>query len=47
MQDTHWRDVGEVAAADCDILEYAAASGFVILTHDLDFGTLLAVQRSR
>jgi predicted nuclease of predicted toxin-antitoxin system len=39
----HWSDVGEFNASDREILEQAHRNGQVILTQDLDFGTLLAV----
>ena len=39
----HWVDVGEPNAPDREILEQAHRNGQVILTQDLDFGTLLAV----
>ena len=39
----HWVDVGEPNAPDREILGHAHRSGQVILTQDLDFGTLLAV----
>lgn len=39
----HWIDVGEPNAPDHEILEHAHRNGQVILTQDLDFGTLLAV----
>lgn len=42
----HWSQVGKATAADAEILDYAAAGSFVILTHDLDFGTLLAKRRA-
>lgn len=38
----HWRDVGEMNAPDATIFEYANQNNFVVFTHDLDFGTLLA-----
>ena len=38
----HWSAVGSPSATDGEILEYAATNGLVILTHDLDFGMLLA-----
>jgi predicted nuclease of predicted toxin-antitoxin system len=38
----HWIDVGEPNAPDRVILGHAHRSGQVILTQDLDFGTLLA-----
>ena len=39
----HWSSVGVAQAPDQDILDYARAGGFVVLTSDLDFGTILAV----
>ncbi|MFZ4487595.1 MAG: DUF5615 family PIN-like protein [Candidatus Nanopelagicales bacterium] len=39
----HWSDVGERNAPDREILEHVHRNGQVILTQDLDFGTLLAV----
>jgi predicted nuclease of predicted toxin-antitoxin system len=38
----HWSSVGDPRAADSTILEWADANGFVVLTHDLDFGAILA-----
>ncbi len=38
----HWSTVGEPRAADSEILDFAAARGWIVLTHDLDFGVLLA-----
>lgn len=39
----HWIDVGQPHAPDRELLEYAHTNGQIILTQDLDFGTLLAV----
>ena len=39
---THWVDIGAPDAPDHDVLAYASSSSLVILTQDLDFGTLLA-----
>jgi predicted nuclease of predicted toxin-antitoxin system len=38
----HARDAGLAEAADSAIVEIAKANGEVILTHDLDYGHLLA-----
>ena len=38
----HWSDCGAATAPDIEIMNYARTHGFVILTHDLDFGTLLS-----
>jgi len=39
----HWSEVGNPDATDQEILAYASANDFVVLTHDLDFGAILAV----
>lgn len=39
----HWSRVGDAWAADTVIMDYARENGFVVFTHDLDFGTLLAL----
>jgi predicted nuclease of predicted toxin-antitoxin system len=38
----HWRDLGPPAAPDAVLLAHARAHGLVVLTHDLDFGDILA-----
>jgi predicted nuclease of predicted toxin-antitoxin system len=38
----HWSDIGASDALDSTIMEHACLEGFVILTHDLDFGAILA-----
>lgn len=38
----HWSDVGRANAPDAEIAAYAATHDFVVLTHDLDFGAILA-----
>lgn len=43
----HWSRVGDPSAEDCRILSYAANQGFVVFTHDLDFGSLLAAAKWR
>lgn len=41
----HWTSVGDPRAADSEILDWAAKNGYVIITHDLDFGAMLAISR--
>jgi len=41
----HWSTVGHFAAPDLEILEYSVAHGYVVFTHDLDFGMLLAASK--
>lgn len=38
----HWSMVGVPTASDDEVLNWVAANGFVLLTHDLDFGAILA-----
>ena len=38
----HWSSVGSADASDLQIMAYAKANDFVVLTHDLDFGSILA-----
>jgi predicted nuclease of predicted toxin-antitoxin system len=42
----HWSAVGQASASDSEILQYADARGYVIFTHDLDFGALLAARKT-
>jgi predicted nuclease of predicted toxin-antitoxin system len=42
IEAAHWASVGERNALDMDIMAYAAARDYVVLTHDLDFGAILA-----
>jgi predicted nuclease of predicted toxin-antitoxin system len=39
----HWSTVGDPRAADAEIMAWALANGHVVFTHDLDFGTALAL----
>jgi predicted nuclease of predicted toxin-antitoxin system len=38
----HWRDAGAHNASDVEIMDYARTNDYVVLTHDLDFGAILA-----
>lgn len=38
----HWSSVGPVHASDAEIMAHAKQGGMVVLTHDLDFGAILA-----
>jgi predicted nuclease of predicted toxin-antitoxin system len=44
IEAAHWSTIGEASAPDSLILDYAPSSGFVVFTHDLDFGMLLAAR---
>ena len=38
----HWSSIGDPGATDSEIMRYAKKGGYVVLTHDLDFGAILA-----
>ncbi len=38
----HWASLGVASASDSEIMVYAFQHRFVVFTHDLDFGILLA-----
>ena len=42
----HWSTIGPADAKDREIFDWAFQNSFVILTHDLDFGTILALTRA-
>ena len=42
VEAAHWSTLGAINAPDSEIMAYAAAHGYVVLTHDLDFGSILA-----
>lgn len=42
----HWSAVGDPHAEDSVILAWARSQGYLVFTHDLDFGTLLALTRA-
>ncbi len=38
----HWSALGPANSPDSEIMAYARVNGYVVLTHDLDFGAILA-----
>ncbi len=42
FQVAHWSDLGKPDAPDSQIMAYAHANDYVVLTHDLDFSAILA-----
>jgi predicted nuclease of predicted toxin-antitoxin system len=38
----HWSQIGEPDAPDQEIFDYAKLHGYIVFTHDLDFGAILA-----
>ena len=46
FQAEHWINIGDPRAKDREIIAWAKEWGYTILTHDLDFGTILAVTKA-
>jgi len=42
----HWSGAGNPRATDAEIMAWARQRGFVVFTHDLDFGTILALTQA-
>lgn len=42
----HWSEIGDPRADDVDIMAWAKAGGYVVFTHDLDFGSILAATQA-
>ncbi|MEI7923744.1 MAG: DUF5615 family PIN-like protein [Planctomycetota bacterium] len=39
----HWASIGDPSARDREIMDWARVNDYIIFTHDLDFGTILAL----
>jgi predicted nuclease of predicted toxin-antitoxin system len=39
----HWSQIGRLNAPDHEIMAWARERGWIVFTHDLDFGAMLAV----
>jgi predicted nuclease of predicted toxin-antitoxin system len=46
IEAVHWSTIGQAAAKDNEIFDWARKNNFIIFTHDLDFGTMLAMTRA-
>jgi len=44
-ESVHWTDVGSRTACDKDIVRWANENDWIIITNDLDFGAILAMER--
>ncbi len=42
----HWSRVGDLRAKDPEIMAWAKQHGHVVFTHDLDFGSILALTQA-
>lgn len=38
----HWSEIGASSAYDQELMAWAKSNGYIVLTHDLDFGAILA-----
>jgi len=46
LEATHWSALGDPRATDRSILEWARSNGYIVFTHDLDFGAILAATQA-
>ena len=42
----HWSEIGRPDATDSELMRWAREQGRVVLTHDLDFGAMLAATQA-
>jgi predicted nuclease of predicted toxin-antitoxin system len=47
FQAVHWSKIGMPNASDHEIMAWAKTNGYILFTHDLDFGAILAATRAR
>ena len=43
---THWSMVGDMCATDEVIMSWVSQNGYIVFTHDLDFGILLVLTQA-
>lgn len=41
IEAVHWSAIGDIRASDTEIMAWAAEHGYIVFTHDLDFGAML------
>lgn len=46
IEAVHWSTVGDPRASDREIFRWASAHQYVVFTHDLDFGAILAATQA-
>lgn len=46
IEAVHWSTIGKLDARDTIIMEWARNNNYIVFTHDLDFGTLLAATQA-
>ena len=42
----HWSNIGDPRAPDHEIMEWAKSNKYIVFTHDLDFGSILAATKA-
>lgn len=46
FESAHWSTVGPMDAPDSQVMDFARTNDYVVLTHDLDFGAILAASHA-
>jgi predicted nuclease of predicted toxin-antitoxin system len=46
IESIHWSEIGDIRAADRLIMAHAQSNNYIVFTHDLDFGALLAATQA-
>jgi predicted nuclease of predicted toxin-antitoxin system len=46
IESVHWSTVGNPRAEDTEITEWARANEYIVFTHDMDFGAMLAMTQA-
>jgi len=46
IESAHWSAIGDPRTEDTEIMEYVRENDYIVFTHDLDFGTLLALTQA-
>ncbi len=46
LEAAHWFAIGDPRASDRSIMEWAQNNGYIVFTHDLDFGAILAATQA-
>ena len=47
LESCHWSAVGDPCATDTELMAWAQAHGYIVFTHDLDFGDILAATQAK
>lgn len=46
IEAVHWSSIGDIRAPDHVIMDFAKEHDYIVFTHDLDFGTILAATQA-